>query len=66
MICALNGKAASLLQVELELEQPPIIQTVADGVAVNVPRSDRRSFRSTECGTATFQHRVYTLVMAAR
>ncbi|HEY9795856.1 MAG TPA: FtsK/SpoIIIE domain-containing protein [Leptolyngbyaceae cyanobacterium] len=43
-ICALDGKAASLLQVELELEQPPIIQTVAGGVAVDVPRSDRVTF----------------------
>ena len=43
-IGALDGKAASLLQVELELEQPPIIQTVAGGVAVDVPRSDRVTF----------------------
>ncbi len=43
-ISALDSKAASLLQVEMELGCPPIIQTVAGGVAVDVPRSDRKSF----------------------
>jgi hypothetical protein len=43
-IGALDGKAASLLQVEMNLECPPIIQTVAGGVAVDVPRSDRVTF----------------------
>jgi hypothetical protein len=44
-ISALDSKAAaSLLQVELELGCLPIIQTVAGGVAVDVPRRDRKSF----------------------
>ncbi len=44
-IKALDSKAAELLQVELSLECPPIITTVAGGVAVDVPRSSRKTFR---------------------
>lgn len=43
-ISALDSKAAELLQVEMELGCPPIIQTVAGGVAVDVPRRDRITF----------------------
>ncbi len=43
-ISALDGKAAELLQVEMKLEHPPIIQTVAGGVAVDMPRRDRITF----------------------
>ena len=43
-INALDDKAAELLQIELELERPPIISTVAGGIAIDVPRGDRKTF----------------------
>ncbi len=47
-ISALDSKAAELLQVEMELGCPPIIQTVAGGVAVDVPRRARITFYYSE------------------